>query len=322
MHKFVPHYQHHKRVPNFSFPCVVDNCERTFMNYSSDQSHIYRDHLRNRQTHARSIVVVTSFCKVTQCNFKCRHLKDLQYFETHLRVSRNDIYEDICDGSSFTCNQFYIDNPSALRIILYQDAFEVVNPLGSGRKKHKVIAIYLTLADLKPSCRFNIDLMQLVMLVKEQNFKQFGQEAVSHPLLQDLMTLEEVGVQLNLTGTNEMVKGTIVIIAGDNFGSHCIGGYTENFSKNNYFCRYCRIDRQSFLQNACCIGPARTRESYDNVVKHIDNDHPTYGIKFPSLFNKLKHFHVAQPGLLLIMERSLEDMLFKIGVCSKCYHSY
>ena len=220
-----------------------------------------------------------------------------QYSETHSRVSSDEVYEDICDGSTFKCNQFYIDNPSALRIILYQDAFEVVNPLGSGRKKHKVIAVYLTLADLLPSCKSNIDHMQLVMLVREQDFKKFGQEVVFRPLLDDLMSLEEPEIPLNLTETEEMVKGAIVIISGDNLGSHCIGGYTENFSKSEYFCRYCRIDRHTFVQNACFIGPSRTISSYNNAVANIGVEHPTYGIKFQSLFNKLKHFHVAQPGL-------------------------
>ena len=42
----------------------------------------------------------------------------------------------------------YIEkSPSSLRYILYQDAFEVVNPLRSGKRKHKVLDVYVTLAD-------------------------------------------------------------------------------------------------------------------------------------------------------------------------------
>jgi hypothetical protein len=37
---------------------------------------------------------------------------------------------------------FVIENPNALQILLYQDEFEVVNPLGSAKGKHKLFAVY------------------------------------------------------------------------------------------------------------------------------------------------------------------------------------
>lgn len=55
---------------------------------------------------------------------------------------------DISDGHNFKSNQFFIENPGCLKLILYQDAFEMVNPLGSARKKHKVVAVYVSVANL------------------------------------------------------------------------------------------------------------------------------------------------------------------------------
>lgn len=40
-------------------------------------------------------------------------------------------------------------NPTCLKLILYQDAFEVVNPLGSAKNQHKVLAMYFSLANLR-----------------------------------------------------------------------------------------------------------------------------------------------------------------------------
>lgn len=53
----------------------------------------------------------------------------------------SDVLGDIRDGQNFKSKQFFIENPWCLKLILYQDAFEVVNPLGSSKKKHKVVAV-------------------------------------------------------------------------------------------------------------------------------------------------------------------------------------
>lgn len=55
-------------------------------------------------------------------------------------------------------------NDNCLKIILYQDAFELCNTLGSSRKKHKILGVYMTLANLNPWHRSKIDQIQLVAL--------------------------------------------------------------------------------------------------------------------------------------------------------------
>lgn len=85
-----------------------------------------------------------------------------------------DEFSDISDGKSFKSNQFFIENPEGLKLILYQDAFEVVNPLGSAKKKHKVVAVYLSVANLPAHVRNNTDHMSLVLLCVENELKQFG----------------------------------------------------------------------------------------------------------------------------------------------------
>ena len=133
-------------------------------------------------------------------------------------------------------------HPSSLRLILYQDSFEVVNPLGSGKKKHKILAVYLSLADLLPHSRSSIDQMQLVLLCREQDYVKFGQEAVFGPLIKDLRNVEEKGIHVE---GDINIRGTLCAITGDNLGSHSIGGFTENFSTSKYCCRYCLQDRIS-----------------------------------------------------------------------------
>lgn len=78
-----------------------------------------------------------------------------------------------------------------LNIILYQDAFEICNPLGSSKKKHKVIGMYYRLNILN---RSNIDNIQLILLTYVKYLKIFSQEKVFGMLVNDLKALEENGL--------------------------------------------------------------------------------------------------------------------------------
>ncbi|XP_036442670.1 uncharacterized protein LOC118819121 [Colossoma macropomum] len=167
-----------------------------------------------------------------------------QYKNVHSHVTDPDILQDIWDGEVVLQNELFQTKGSSLALILYQDSFEVVNPLGSGKKKHKVLAVYSTLGDIPPHYRSNTDHMQLVLLCKEQDFKHFGQEAVFRQLIIDLKELEDSGIVLK---DGRVLRGGLCAIAGDNLGSHNIGGFMENFSKSVYFCRFCDIDRETFV---------------------------------------------------------------------------
>lgn len=157
--------------------------------------------------------------------------------------------------------------------------------------------MYLTLANILPYNRSSIDQMQLVLLCREQDYKYFGQDLVFGSLVKDLKDLELNGVNLP---DGQVCKGTLCAIAGDNLGSHNIGGFTENFSKSSHFCRYCEIDREAFQKDPLTKGPDCTPQSYHKNVEAANlnvEGRVCCGVKFDSIFIELKHFHVCQPGL-------------------------
>ena len=49
--------------------------------------------------------------------------------------SKLQSFSDCTDGSPYKNNVLFNENPNAIKIILYQDAFEVCNAPGSGKKK-------------------------------------------------------------------------------------------------------------------------------------------------------------------------------------------
>lgn len=96
-------------------------------------------------------------------------LKDPVVWEECVKSQNRPTFEgilnDICDGSLLKSNKPSLQAGDIfLKLILYQDAFEVVNPLGSARKKHNLLGVYFTFADFEPFYRSSVDNLQLVLI--------------------------------------------------------------------------------------------------------------------------------------------------------------
>ena len=209
------------------------------------------------------------------------------------RVMETDgVIRDFVDGYVF---KQATSDPSKkyLPLILYQDSFEIVNPLGSAKKKHKILGVYYVLGSLNPHNRSTIDNTQLVLLANENDFDCVGQR-IFKQLVSDLQELEHTGIVID--GIQYSV--VLAAIAGDNLGSHCIGGFVKNFSGTQHFCRYCLMEKSDYDSGhgECVI---RTPHSYNCAVAELaDSDAlVVQGVKFESTFNQLKSFHVCGPGL-------------------------
>lgn len=203
-----------------------------------------------------------------------------------------NIISDIMDGAIFKSSSFFANNPNALKIILFQDAFEIVNPLGSAKKKHKLLGVYFTLADFYPHNRSSVGQMQLVLLCKESDSKYFGDLKVFGQLVNDLKDLERDGIEI---APGKIVKAAVVCIAGDNLGSHYIGGFVESFSAE-YSCRYCLAKREDLGNSWKCCAEMRNVDNYCKSIEYLKvnpNESNSCGIKRDSVFNQLANFHVT-----------------------------
>lgn len=79
-------------------------------------------------------------------------LKNSDIQEKVLKSTRHCIssghYSSFHDGSHFKENTFLSGEELRLSLLLYSDDFEICNPLGTSRKKHKVTGVYWVLADI------------------------------------------------------------------------------------------------------------------------------------------------------------------------------
>ena len=208
-----------------------------------------------------------------------------------------DLLSNYSDGELFSQNPLFKKYPNALQIQLYCDDFTVVNPLGApGRvREFKITAFYFLLGNLEPKYRSQLDVIQLVALVKATDVKKFGLEKVLQPLLEDIQFLETTGITVKKEDHTFHFHGTISFIASDNLGAHFLGGFQENFSTSKRGCRFCMATRGAWQGVFNDQFPWRLPEAYDkqaqDVTKNLEEP-STYGIKRASPLNSLKYYHI------------------------------
>ena len=87
-----------------------------------------------------------------------------------------------------------------LEIILYHDAFSVVNPLGNKTSKYKVSASYFVLRNLPAKYRSRLTEIHLASLIPARLIGKYGYKKVLEPLIKVLKTLETQGLDIGFEG--------------------------------------------------------------------------------------------------------------------------
>lgn len=211
------------------------------------------------------------------------------------KESCSTLLQDISDGSYFKEHSIF-RNASTKRLLaiqLYFDDFEICNPLGSKRGKHKLLAGYFTILNLPPQSQSKLNDKYLVMLARTSLVTKFTLHKILEPLLKDLQQLEANGIELN----GEVVKGSLLFVSGDNLSSHQIGGFRECFSSGP-ICRYCMATRNEindkWHEDDFVI---RTKEMHARHIQLIKQDPTlsnTYGVTGESCLSALNSFDVTQ----------------------------
>lgn len=193
---------------------------------------------------------------------------------------------------AFKNNPFFQQNKKSLKVNLFQDGFEIANPIGAAKGKYKILGVYYALGNLPSHLRFHVNNIKLVALCK---VRDLDIDAVFGRIVSDLKVLENEGIPFGKI----MIRGSLTFISGDNVGAHEIAGLKVNFSRAEYFCRWCLVSRTKFYDEDRFLAKyeERTVESYKQSLRNIENDTESYGVKFDSPFNQLKYYHVCSSGL-------------------------
>lgn len=179
-------------------------------------------------------------------------------------------YKSFHDGSFLRENSFLRGGELKLPLILYIDDFEVCNPLGTSRKKHKITAVHWVFADIPATLRSSLVSIYLAILCKADDVNQYGYPKVLEPLLKDLKSFND-GIFVPSLG--KVVQGTVLAVVADNLGAHSIGGFVESFS-SSHFCRFCIGEKSQIQEHEVGEGlfPLRTKSSHAMHVKAALSD--------------------------------------------------
>ena len=184
----------------------------------------------------------------------------------------DDLLSDIKDGFLYKNLDYFRQNPEALVGTFYSDAIEIVNPLGAGKGRQKVIQVFWSLTDIPKHLRSKVDVIQLALVVKESLVKKYGYPIIYKQLIEDMCKLEE-GVEVGVPFRRK-VKIGFPLHLGDNLECHSVGGFRTCFS-SGHICRFCKIQHsqlQQKIHDYTDLGKHEyfTIEEYDKICDRIE----------------------------------------------------
>ncbi len=224
----------------------------------------------------------------------------------------SEFLTDYCDGEIFKQHMFFKDHPTALRLHFYEDEFEVVNPLGSKRTKHKLCAFYYTVGNLDNKYRSQQRHIHLALLVRYSYVKQCGLDVILKPLLNDLKKLATDGFTVTVDETEHTFRAALATLSGDNLSAHMIGGFTMSFNSGR-ICRYCMASygdiKHIFEEDRFVLRTSEVHQCHLARIQQIPDDKVTYGVNGPLPFEELQYFDVTTALPPDIMHDLLEGVI-------------
>ena len=165
-----------------------------------------------------------------------------------------------------------------LNFCIYTDEFEIVNPIGSHRKKHKITAFYWTLLNIPPEYRSKLSAIQLLAIAKSIDIRKFGINGLLHDFKNTMFELQ-IGVKFCMDGSDLVTfKGFLVCALADTPAAQLLGGFKEGVGSAVSPCRSCDA-RRSHLSNISTVAecPMRNLQEHKTRVSFLQRQSkPSY----------------------------------------------
>lgn len=231
--------------------------------------------------------------------------------ENRKHVCTEGVYDDFCCGSIYKENPVF--NPTTILLQLGIDDFEPCCALKTKTGSHKMCGVYLEKRNVDPKLKSKLSNIHLVALAKSQDIKSGGFDKIARKIVDELKTLETVGITLK-SGRN--LKAILVNISCDNLGANGVLGFVESFAVT-YYCRICELPLTECQKTVHEIKESmRTKSDYaitlDILAQNKDqkpNFKESKGVKKPCIFNELKYYHMLDNCTVDIMHDMNEGVV-------------
>lgn len=214
--------------------------------------------------------------------------------------------ENICQGSIWKSVSEMYCGKTVIPYLLYQDDFELNNPLGSKSGVQKTSAFYLSLPLLPKDEISKLESIFVCYLNKSLNLEH-GLSINYEKFCDILKDLEQNGIEININGDVKTVYFVLIAIIGDNLGINTVLGFTRSFQAN-FFCRFCKTHKDDAkTQTEENKSLLRNNENYWHDI--FSDDLSSTGIRNESPFLALQYFKVTENAAVDIMHDFFE------GIC-------
>ena len=186
-----------------------------------------------------------------------------------------------------------------MQIIAYYDELEIVNPIGSYVKKHKLGCLFFFLANVRPQYRSTFKAIHLLAVARSQDINVYGIDKFLTPFVEDLKELYCDGIIGLLNGAPHTYYGALLAFLADTLAAHALGGYKGSMSFALRICRSCMITpsqiNRCFLESDCQLRNAETHFEQCSLLSGPLRDHysTTFGINRLSVLEEVPGFSVV-----------------------------
>ena len=246
--------------------------------------------------------------KVLQMIMRNPHVRDLLH---HPALVPDALLRGYSDGQQYRSHRLFSTKPESLRIHLYYDEVEVVNPLGSKVKIHELGAFYYTIGNFPQHLLSALNNIQLLAVCYASDVKNIGFDKILEPFIAELAQLEsDEGMDLGISGLAP-VRGSLAIVSADGLAAHSLFGFLSPSA--NKLCRLCLASRQD-IQTKFCLDDFELRSEiqHDQEVLMCPRDATLCresAVRRSCILNESRYFHVTTNFVFDAMHDFLE------GIC-------
>ena len=150
----------------------------------------------------------------------------------------------------------------------------------------------------------------MVGLAYEKNVNKYNFATVWKPFFNDLKISETTGINIS----NNIYKGSVIVVAADNLGSHEISGFIETFNLSYHFRKTCYV--KNYNDDLFQKYEFRSKDNYESDTKMVPTVRNTHykGFTQNSPLNDSKYFHVCNPGLPPCLAHDLFQGIVKYDI--------
>ncbi|XP_053597691.1 uncharacterized protein LOC128668555 [Microplitis demolitor] len=212
--------------------------------------------------------------------------------------SPHGILGSFLDGQYAQNHEFFLRYPHALRLQLYYDELEIVNPFGSKTGVYKPGDFYYTIQNLPPHINSDLNSIHVLLLCSDVDARKYGFSRILQPFLNDLELLEsDDGLLVQTENGNFTLCATIAAFCGDGLAVYDVFNLLGPSAYQ--FCRMSMYSRDDLHAGSLEFGEERTTELFEEQYNYLELNNfsaeskTQTGVRGKCCLNKSKYLHIS-----------------------------